>query len=179
MLIEELDRQSCVDLLSRTRLGRLACSDGRQPYVVPFYFASDADAKYVYSFSMFGKKIEWMRTNPLVCVEADEVVSRQKWTTVIVFGGYEELPDTPQWSRERAAAHSLLRSRAMWWEPAYAKTAVQGGVHSPQPLFYRIHIDKITGRRATPEPSLAARSSTTSSFRGGWMKKISRRLHGD
>ena len=73
MLIQELTRQASLDLLARTRFGRLACAQGAQPYVVPFYFVYDNDC--LYSFSTIGQKIEWMRANPLVCVEADEVVS--------------------------------------------------------------------------------------------------------
>ncbi len=158
MLIEELSKQSCLELLCRTRLGRLACAQGTQPYVVPFYFACDNN--YIYSFSTLGKKIEWMRANSLVCVEADEVVSPQNWMSVIVLGRYEELPDTPEWLTERAAAFRLLRREAMWWEPAYAKTAIHDGVRSLEPVFYRIHIDEITGHRATREPTPDIRLST-------------------
>jgi len=175
VLIEELSKQSCLDLLSRTRLGRLACARGTQPYVVPFYFA--CDDKFIYSFSTVGRKIEWMRANPLVCVEVDEVVSARDWTSVIASGRYEELPDTPQWSRERATAFGLLRRQAMWWEPAYVKTAIDGRARSLEPLFYRIHIDKISGRRATrelsPHPRLSANSSES------WLQGFLRRLHGE
>jgi uncharacterized protein len=175
VLIEELGRQVCLDLLSRTRLGRLACSQGPQPYVVPFYFACDNN--FIYSFSTFGKKIEWMRANPLVCVEADEVVNSRNWMSVIVLGRYEELPDTPEWSMERDVAHCLLQQQAMWWEPAYAKTAIHGRMFSLEPVFYRIHIDEITGRRATRELSLGARLSTINSCEDGWLQKFLRRLH--
>jgi nitroimidazol reductase NimA-like FMN-containing flavoprotein (pyridoxamine 5'-phosphate oxidase superfamily) len=175
VLIEELSRQSCLDLLSHMRLGRLACAQGTQPYVVPFYFACDNNC--IYGFSTVGKKIEWMRANPQVCVEADEVVSPQDWRSVIVLGRYEELPDTPEWTIERVTALSLLRRHAMWWEPAYAKTAIHGRVSSLEPVFYRIHIDAITGRRATressPQPGLSATSSE------GWLQGILRRLHGE
>lgn len=71
MLIQELTRQASLDLLARTHLGRLACTQGARPYVVPVYFAYHNG--YLYSFSTVGQKIEWMRANPLVCVEADEV----------------------------------------------------------------------------------------------------------
>lgn len=63
MLIEELSRQESLDLLARTRLGRLACTQGSQPYIVPVYFAY-ADHS-LYGFATVGKKIEWMRANPL------------------------------------------------------------------------------------------------------------------
>jgi nitroimidazol reductase NimA-like FMN-containing flavoprotein (pyridoxamine 5'-phosphate oxidase superfamily) len=35
MLIQELTREASLDLLARTRLGRLACALGPHPYVVP------------------------------------------------------------------------------------------------------------------------------------------------
>ena len=176
MLIEELDRQSCLDLLFRTHLGRLACSQGAQPYVVPFYFACNTD--YIYGFSTVGKKIEWMRANRLVCVEVDEVINSQNWMSVVVQGRYEELPNTPEWSMERDAAHCLLQQEAMWWEPAYAKTKIHGRMHPMEPVFYRIRIDTITGRRATREPSPHSKLSTKSSEER-WLQRILRGLYGE
>src|SRR6202165_3936738 len=102
MLIQELTKQASLYLLARTSLGRIACAQGAQPYVVPFYFTYDN--YYLYSFSTVGQKIEWMRAHPPVCVETDEVVSSQQWVSIIVFGLYEELPDTPACQQERASA---------------------------------------------------------------------------
>ena len=101
-----------------------------------------------------------MRANPLVCVEVDEVVSPQQWMSVIVFGRYEELPDTPEAQSIRAFAHKLLQKRAAWWEPAYVKTVHHGTQRPLVPVFYRIHIGRITGHRATPEADKRPREST-------------------
>ena len=150
MLIKEMTSQASLDLLARTRLGRLACAKGPQPYVVPFYFAYQDYS--LYSFTTVGQKVEWMRANPLVCVEADEVVSPQEWVSVIVFGCYEELPDTPELQSEREFAWQLLQQYAMWWEPGLAKTIIHGTERSLVPVFYRIHAVRITGHRATVEP---------------------------
>ena len=109
MWIEEMPRQDCADLLARNQLARLACAKDDQPYVTPLFFASYAEA--LYSFSTVGQKIAWMRANPLVCVEADEVTNPQEWKSVVVFGRYEELPDTPGYEAERELAHSLLERR--------------------------------------------------------------------
>ncbi len=73
MLIRELTRHECLELMTRSRLGRLACAHETQPYIVPIYFAYDND--YLYSFSTVGQKIQWMQANPNVCVEVDEVKS--------------------------------------------------------------------------------------------------------
>jgi nitroimidazol reductase NimA-like FMN-containing flavoprotein (pyridoxamine 5'-phosphate oxidase superfamily) len=148
VLIQELTRQACLELLARAHLGRLACAQGAQPYVVPFSFVYHHDC--LYSFCTVGQKIEWMRANPLVSAETDEIVNTRQWASVIVSGRYEELPDTPEWSVERELASKLLQENAMWWEPGYVKTILQGRERSLVPLFYRIHITHITGRSATP-----------------------------
>ena len=172
MLIQELTSQESLDLLARTRLGRLACAQGAQPYVVPFYFAYDSG--YLYSFSTVGQKVEWMRANPLVCVEAAEVVSPERWVSVIVFGRYEELPDTPEWQSTRRLAHTLLKRNAVWWEPAYVKTTLHGTQRPLVPVFYRIHSLQITGHRATPAPVTPTETgrSMTDSGEAGWLQHL-------
>ena len=150
MLIQELTRQESLEVLARTHLGRLACARGMQPYIVPIYFAYQD--YWLYSFSVLGQKIDWMRANPLVCVEADQM-RREEWTTVIVFGRYEELSDTPKFRSERTLAFNLLQERAMWWEHGGAKK-MPGGAPAAVPIFYRIKIEQITGRRAASEPAV-------------------------
>jgi uncharacterized protein len=148
MLIQEMTRQASLDLLARTHLCRLACAQGSQPYVVPLHFVYDNNS--LYGFATVGQKIDWMRANPLVCVEADEVVSLEEWVSVIIFGRYEELPDTPEYQPERAVACNVLQKKAMWWEPGYVKTILHGTQRPLVPVFYRIHVVQITGHRATP-----------------------------
>jgi uncharacterized protein len=176
VLIEELTNQESLHLLPRIGHGRIACAQGDQPYVVPFYFASDD--YYLYSFSTVGQKIEWMRSNPLVCVETDEIVSSQQWVTIIVFGLYEELPDTPKWQRERTSAHDLLQKRAMWWEPGCAKTILHGIQRPLVPVLYRIRIVRISGHRASPDAAALphTRLSMTDSGENGWLHRILRHV---
>jgi uncharacterized protein len=178
VLIQELTREASLDLLARMRLGRLACSQGTQPYVVPFYFAYEND--YLYSLSTVGQKIEWMRANPLVCVEASEVVSPQQWVSVIVLGRYEELTDTPEWQSARAFAHSLLTKRAVWWEPAYVKTILHGRPRPLVPVYYRIRSLRITGHRATADPVTPPDTglSRTASGEDSWLRHLLRQIRG-
>ena len=173
VMIQELTRQASLDLLARTRLGRLACTYGAQPYVVPIYFAYHNE--YLYVFSTVGQKIEWMRANPLVCVEVDEVEGPEQWVTVLVFGRYEELPDTPEWASARTVAHALLKQHAAWWEPAYAKTILHGIERPLVPVFYRIHCHRITGHRATPD---STGLSVTDSGEHGWLHRLVRQVRG-
>ncbi len=179
MLIEELSRQATLDVLASMRLGRLACAQGLQPYVVPFYFVYHHNC--LYSFSTVGQKIEWMRANPLVCVEVDEVVSPHRWVSIVIFGRYEELPDTPESELERAFAWKLLQKYEMWWEPGYAKTSLHGTERPLKPIFYRIFITRITGHRATLEPMAwpATPLLMTEAGEGGRrLQRILRRVQG-
>jgi hypothetical protein len=96
MVIHEMNREECFRLLAGARIARLGCVCENQPYVVPVYLAydsSDGEA-CLYGFTTVGQKVKWMRANPLVCVEVDEVTSDDQWVSVIAFGRYEELPPT-------------------------------------------------------------------------------------
>ena len=150
MLIQELTNEDNLKLLAHMHFGRLACAQGAQPYVVPFYFAYQNNC--LYSFATIGQRVEWMRANPLVCVETDEVVSSEEWVSIIIFGRYEELPNTPERKMERELAYELLKQRANWWEPGYAKTIIRGTTRSLDPVYFRIQIAQITGRHGTRDP---------------------------
>lgn len=175
MFIHEMSEIDCRRTLQRATVGRLACARENQPYVVPIHFAFDGH--YIYAFTTLGQKIEWMRTNPRVCLEVDERVSHNRWQSIIVFGRYEELPDLPQYQAARVRAHDLLQQQIMWWEPAYVGDAHRDTPHSDTPIFYRIRIDRMTGHRATPDvgPS-AVPGGEESKVRDGWWAEILRHL---
>ena len=175
MLIQELTRQESLDLLAHMHLGRLACARSSQPYVVPLYFAYQND--YLYSFSTVGQKIEWMRVNPLVCVEVDEMVNSHQWTSVIVFGRYEELPDTAEWRNERDFAYKILQENARWWETGYASSILHGAEHRLVPVFYRIQAVQITGHRASLEPKGAPDTKLSTPLGGDrWLETFLRQI---
>jgi nitroimidazol reductase NimA-like FMN-containing flavoprotein (pyridoxamine 5'-phosphate oxidase superfamily) len=145
MQIEDLSRDACVDLLTKIRVGRLACAKGLQPYVVPIFYAFNEG--YIYSFSTPGQKLDWMAANPFVCLQVDEIKTPQDWSSVVVFGRYEELPDTMRPVREMA--YELLQQREIWWEPGLAREDSKDRENPLLPLFYRIFVEQITGRRAS------------------------------
>jgi hypothetical protein len=149
MLIHEMTLEECRNVLAQASLARLACEMDGQPYVVPVYLTYDGS--YLFGFATMGYKADCMRANPLVCVEIDDVKSQNQWTSVLVSGSYEELPDTPEYEATRAHAHALLQRRAMWWEPACVAVAHRDYPKSLTPIFYRIHIDRMTGHRASPD----------------------------
>jgi nitroimidazol reductase NimA-like FMN-containing flavoprotein (pyridoxamine 5'-phosphate oxidase superfamily) len=148
MFIHEMSEEECRQVLHCQTVGRLACARDNQPYVVPMRFAFDGT--YLYGFTTVGQKVEWLRSNPRICFETDEVISDTQWTSVVVFGKFEELTDTPEHKGARIMAHELLHHRANWWEPAYMSQQHRDQPHSLVPVYYRIHIAKMTGHRATP-----------------------------
>jgi uncharacterized protein len=145
MLIHELSPKECAALLQRVHVGRLACASHDQPYIVPVQFSFDPDRGCLYSFATLGQKIRWMRTNPLVCVEIDEIVDKDHWQTVVLFGKYEEIRTQHDRADAERRAQAAFEQRQEWWLPGAAR--LQSGDPEP-PVLYRIRIERMTGRRA-------------------------------
>ncbi len=150
MVINEMTEKECGAFLARISLGRLGCSLDNQPYVVPINFAYEPG--YIYVLSTFGRKVEWMRSNPKVCVEVDEIENQSQWTSVIANGTYQELPE-PQYADEREHARKLLEKHYHWWQNALGERQLRLGDELIDPLFFRIRVDSMTGLCAVDESS--------------------------
>jgi uncharacterized protein len=205
MVIHEMSREECLRVLAGARLARLACAHENQPYVVPVYLAYHAPPvgeACLYGLTTDGLKVEWMRANPLVCVEVDEVAADDQWVSVITLGRYEELPGTPDWQPEprppsvalgrsdklpgasepdgqRLLAYQVLQARAMWWEPACAARAARTHDDPAKPIvpvYYRVRIDRVTGHRATPDPGTVAEPARAADDvpKKGWLRSVLR-----
>jgi nitroimidazol reductase NimA-like FMN-containing flavoprotein (pyridoxamine 5'-phosphate oxidase superfamily) len=142
MVITQMAEEECRAFLASASFGRLGCSREDQPYVLPIYFAYEPD--FIYVLSTFGQKNEWMRANPKVCLEVDEIANQSEWTSVIAIGRYQELPE-PQYTAEREHARALLKKHSQWWQNALGERQLRLGDHAIAPLFFRIHVDSITG----------------------------------
>lgn len=165
MMIREMSREECFRALARVRLTRLACAHDNQPYVVPVYLACHEASACLYGFTTPGQKVEWMRTNPLVCVELEEVVAYDQWISVVAMGCYEELPQTPEneeashWAQEppkqgaeampdwasnvrqsqceeeRGQAWQFLKALPVWWQPGSAAWAARAHRGTAEPFI--------------------------------------------
>jgi nitroimidazol reductase NimA-like FMN-containing flavoprotein (pyridoxamine 5'-phosphate oxidase superfamily) len=177
MVISEMTEAECLEALAGGRVARLSCARDNQPYVVPIYYAYDRAPNgiaYLYGFTTVGQKVEWMRANPRVCVEWDEVTRYDQWASVVVVGRYEELPPPPRGGgegmpgrtadqshrteeeREWLHATDLLRAHATWWQPGgavYASRVHRGSADPFRVLYYRIRVERLTGHRATGDKS--------------------------
>jgi len=141
--VHEMNEGECRALLTRSSMGRLGCAQDNQPYVVPVCLVYEPD--YIYAFSTLGQKILWMRANPKVCIQIDEIETEFRWKSLIVNGRYQELVE-PKFATERSRARQLLESRHRWWLNAL------GQRHSKSskellitPLFFRVQIASMTG----------------------------------
>jgi len=146
MLIQELTTAQCSEVLNRSQLGHLACARHNQPYVVPIHYSYDAEERCLYSFSAIGQKVAWMRDNPKVCVEVEDIADRENWTSIVVIGRYEEIHQHPDTTGALQRAERLLQQRPKWWFPGAARTTSRepAGV-----VIYRIQIASMSGRRVS------------------------------
>ena len=76
----------------------------------------------------------------------DEIADELNWTTVVVFGRYEELTGTSRQTVALDRARELFERRRSWWLPAAGKVA--SGQEHGSPVVYRVRIETATGRRA-------------------------------
>jgi len=183
VLIQELSREECLSVLAGRRVARLAFVHEGQPHIVPVYLTYDAESSTtpsLYGVTTCGEKVEWMRANPRVCVEIDEIIDFDRWMSVVVLGRYEELEDRSQGvavsqarlrhpsrstqeslessspASERLKAVQILQNQAMWWEPASTAWASRHD-RKPgdryEPVYYRVCIEQVSGHRACPQAS--------------------------
>lgn len=182
MVIHEMNEEECLLMLASTRLMRLGCSHKNQPYVVPISLAYDteADTPCLYGVTTLGQKIEWMRGNPLVCVEVDKITTHEVWESVIAFGHYQELPvnmardearlrnqERPRQIGEATTsepvnggqvsvdegehAWQILKSNPEWWQLGWAAWVARPHHDKSEP--YRIIYFKISIDRVTGRKS--------------------------
>jgi len=145
-MLGELDDTQINNLLSSQVVGRLACSDGKQPYIVPVTYTYDGE--YIYGQTNEGTKLEILRKNPNVCFEVDRMINMRNWQSVIVQGIFEELS-----SKEAEQAGNIFFNRMYplltsstvhtYGKAAEGKTDNSTGIKD---VMYRIKIEKVTGR---------------------------------
>ena len=174
MVIQELTGQECRAMLAGTHVARVACARNNQPYIVPIRVYLDGD--FLYGYTTLGQKVEWMRQNPLVCVEMEELISDGRWTSVVVFGRYEELPDTFDYRGPRTVAERLFQRHPMWWEPASVPLA---GHAQRTRIVFRIQLCHVTGRRAVPDTVNELRAGRQpAARRPPWLVRVLQRIAG-
>jgi len=145
-MLGELNESQMISILSSQALGRLACTDGIHPYIVPLTYAYDGE--YIYGQTSEGTKLEILRKNPNVCFEVDRLTDMRNWQSVMVYGRFEELKD-----KEAEKARDILFTRVF---PLMTSSTIHSFEHEVtgeiddstriKHVMYRIKIERMTGR---------------------------------
>lgn len=145
-MLGELNNTQIQNILTSQVVGRMACTDGKQPYIVPVTFTYDG--KYIYGQTNEGTKLKMLRKNPRVCFEVDIMTDMRNWQSVLVYGKFEELKN-----KRADEAREKLFSRVfqlMTSSTIHAhEHSVNGKIDDTSRtkfIMYRIKIKKITGR---------------------------------
>lgn len=130
-VLEELEREECLDLIRPGGVGRVAFDDGEGPTVIPVNYALDDGDAVVFRTSLEGRlnqSLETALTGAAVRIafEVDHVDENNAigWSVLLRGGGYH-LPD-----HERPAA-----------------PAVEPWPGGERPVYIRLAPHKISGRR--------------------------------
>lgn len=142
----ELSREEIDKLLHRQAYGRLACTDGDQPYIVPVTYAYNGE--YIVGQTNEGSKLALLRKNPKVCFEVDSMTGMRDWQGVVIQGDFEELKDA-----EAEKARDVLINKVF---PLLTNSMIHSFEHEVttqvddslriKSVMYRIIIRKMSGR---------------------------------
>ena len=145
-MLGKLNEQQINNLLSSQAVGRIACTDGKLPYIVPVTYVFDG--KYIYGQTKEGMKLDILRKNPEVCFQVDLMTDMRHWQSVQVRGTFEELKGEESYEKQ-----NYLLNRMM---PIMTASSVHGHEHEDaaeiadanriKPVMYRIRITEKTGR---------------------------------
>lgn len=145
-MLGKLNDSQIDNILNSQAIGRLACTDGNQPYIVPVTFRYDG--KHIYGQTNEGMKLDILRKNPNVCFEVDWMTDMRNWQSVLVYGQFEELDEI-----ETEKARKIFFDRMF---PLMTSDTVHAHEHDVTTtvadstrikyLMYRIKIKNITGR---------------------------------
>ena len=146
-MLGELNELQIDHLLLSQFVGRIGCTDGKKPYIVPVTYVFDG--KYIIGQSRPGFKVNIMRKNPNVCFEVDSIMNMTNWQSAIISGKFSELngkeADT---ARDYMFNHMwpLLTSATIHPHEHEVSTSAVDDANRVKPIMYRIRVDEKTGR---------------------------------
>jgi nitroimidazol reductase NimA-like FMN-containing flavoprotein (pyridoxamine 5'-phosphate oxidase superfamily) len=147
LMLGELNELQINNILTSQVIGRLGCTDGIQPYVVPVTYVYDG--KYIYGQTNEGKKLRILRKNPKVCFEVDLMLDMRNWQSVLVFGKFEEFKTEQAKEKSRDILFNrifALMTSSTVHSHEHESTAQITDDTRIKYVMYRIKIKKITGR---------------------------------
>lgn len=134
-------------LLVSQFVGRIGCTDGKKPYIVPVTYVYDGE--YIIGQTKEGLKLDIMRKHPTVCFEVDSMTNMANWQSAIISGTFEELKgkeaDTV---RDYMFNHMwpLLTSSTIHTHQHEVSLSSVDDANRVKPIMYRIRVHEKTGR---------------------------------
>jgi nitroimidazol reductase NimA-like FMN-containing flavoprotein (pyridoxamine 5'-phosphate oxidase superfamily) len=145
-MLGELNETQINNILASQVVGRLACTDGKYPYIVPVMYRYDG--KYIYGQTNEGDKLKILRENKNVCFETDTHTDLRNWQSVVAFGVFEELQD-----EEADKAREILFGNIfaqVTGSRTHKSNSGGAGIIADgsriKDVMYRIRVKKLTGR---------------------------------
>ena len=133
-------------LLSQA-VGRIACTDGKRPYIVPVTYVYDG--KDIIGQAREGMKVNMMRANPNVCFEVDAMSNMANWRSVIITGTFQELKGKEaEKARDYLFHHvwPILTSSTIHPHEHEVSAGKLDDSNRVKPVMYRIKIKEKSGR---------------------------------
>ena len=145
-MIGKLTVQQINNVLTSQAVGRLACTDGRLPYIVPVTYVYDG--VYIYGQTREGLKLDILRKNPEVCFQVDVMTDMRHWQSVHVRGVFEELQGAEAVEKQRYLFNHMLpimTGSAVHGDQQESTTVIEDD-NRVKPVMYKIKIREKTGR---------------------------------
>lgn len=145
-MLGELNETQMNNIISSQIVGRLACSNGKQPYIVPVTYAYDG--KFIYGQTDEGMKLKILRKNPSVCFEIDMMVDLRNWQSVIIQGRFEELKERKEKEAREILFNKVYPLMTTVFPHMYGHETESeiDDTNRIKPVMYRIKIRKMSGR---------------------------------
>jgi uncharacterized protein len=146
VMIGALAPSQIEQLLHEQVIGRIGCHSGGRTYVVPITYAY-LDGSIV-SHTGNGLKVRMMRENPSVCFEVEDLRHLPRWSSVIVYGRYEEIKGAAaDLALEQLVGRLGASPPAMSSMPRKGAGVFEPTSHAQRPdVIFRIVIEEKTGR---------------------------------
>ena len=139
--VEDMTSAEMHSLLQTVGFGHLGCSQEGRPYVVPMHYAYDG--KELFFFTTEGMKTQFMKGNPAVCLQVEEVSDSSHWRSTMVIGRAERLTNPEEMER----AMQLITERNPSLTPAISATQIDTWGRGVDIALYRIQPEIIDGRK--------------------------------
>lgn len=136
-----LSHAQCTQLLGRNHVGRLAYTFRDAVDIVPLHYAY-ADG-WIYARTSPGQKLAKLRHHRWVAFEVDEIYGMFDWTSIVVHGALYLLDPHSVVTETWENAVTILQRK-------FPDAFTDRDAVPFRTVVFRIHVDAVSGRRATP-----------------------------